>query len=895
MLNSTPLTLEKEVIVRANELIDQGIAFYGEGQFLEAIRVSRQALELLEPTNSPYQRGILLDLIGQSHSQMGDLVVALNYYELSASAFRQAGAIDRVGRVLNTIGASYNEMGQFDTALDVFQQALPLLQQANDSYEQGNVLNNRGYSYFHLGRYYEALDSYQQALVMRDNVQDFGGRIVTQYNIGNVYTALGQYPLAIDLYRQVLDAVVALGDRSSESTILSNIAYAYTREKRYVEAIERYQQALMIAVEIGDRTLEGKIANNLGEAYRYIGQYEQSLTLLERSLQLTRATGDRYFEGRVLDSLGSLKKAQNDIYAALSYYEQALTVSQEIGDSETERLVLHNLGDLWSRQYQTTLAIAFYKQSVNVTEEIRRGLRSLPRDQRESYTETVADTYRQLADLLLQQNRLIEAQQVLELLKVEELREFTGVRATVTAEGVRYTPAEQQVLEAHGSLIAFGRALSACQQARCAELSVLGDRRQALVAEFNELVRSLEAEIRDRKGLDRAFYDPSSLLSRSQAIVKLQPGTVLIYPFVLEDRLWLLWATENTVGKYDVSVTRQQLGEAAVRLRTLLGSPYSNINELKAVSQELYDWLILPLEAELGRNQIQHLVFALDRVTRYLPVAALYDGEQYLVERYTIASVLSAELTNTEVNPPLLPQISNVLAVGVSQAVAGFEALPYVPAELDALVLQDSGDERGLYPGRSFLDQEFTRPNLRDNVYGQRILHIATHAVFESSNYDASYLLLGTGNRFPIREIQDTLPILNDVELVVLSACQTALGAPGQDGLEIPGIAYYFLNNGAKTVMASLWNVNDASTSVLMQEFYSQLAAGTEQERVSKAEALRRAQLRFLRGEIISSGDAERGIVGIRPRVPGNVSESESGDLSHPFYWAPFILIGNGL
>ena len=145
-----------------------------------------------------------------------------------------------------------------------------------------------------------------------------------------------------------------------------------------------------------------------------------------------------------------------------------------------------------------------------------------------------------------------------------------------------------------------------------------------------------------------------------------------------------------------------------------------------------------------------------------------------------------------------------------------------------------------------------------------------------------------------ISSIQD-LQDLGGVRLVVLSACQTALGEPDQDGIEIAGIAYYFLNGGVNTVMASLWSVNDASTQQLMQHLYHNLSQSTAQAPITRAEALRQAQLSLLQGETNGVGNAERAIVRVTPRPGTSPATPASSGLSHPYYWAPFILIGNGL
>jgi CHAT domain-containing protein len=215
---------------------------------------------------------------------------------------------------------------------------------------------------------------------------------------------------------------------------------------------------------------------------------------------------------------------------------------------------------------------------------------------------------------------------------------------------------------------------------------------------------------------------------------------------------------------------------------------------------------------------------------------------------------------------------------------------------LDAIVKQHPSSDRGIYPGQTFLNHAFNLPTLQDNLPGHQILHIATHGQFIPGRPDESFLVLGTGEQLKIPDIR-TLQDLANIHLVVLSACETALGGPDRDGLEIAGISYYFLNAGAKSVMATLWLVNDTSTSLLMQRFYRNLANGTAQHPITKAQALRQAQLSLLRGEHSIATDTDQRGLGVesRPETQPSIVGSTRSNFTHPYYWAPFVLIGNGL
>ena len=698
---------------------------------------------------------------------------------------------------------------------------------SQDRKAEANRLLQQGKQQYSQGQFREALETLQQVLVIAREIGDKTLTDVALNGIGLVYDSLGQYPKALEFYQQALAIVREVGNKAMEGTTLSNIGGVYRDLGEYAKALEFHQQALAIVTAVGNKAGEGIVRGNIARDYYHLGQYPK----------------------------------------ALEFYQQSLAILREVGDKEGEGKALNYIGELLAKQNQLQLAIAFFKQSVNVRETIRQDIRVLPREQQESYTKTVAYTYRALADLLIAQGRILEAQEVLELLKIQELRDYTrNARAGGQTSGIALNATEEQIIKQYGSLIAFGRQVDECKKTSCSQLSQLNQQLQAVTQQYNQTVQALKKPISDRLAQDRAFLNPETLAGRkAKEIVESQPNTILIYPFVLEDKIWLLWASKGGIIKsVEVPVSRRELGQAVLEFRQVMQSPSSSTNEVKAAGKKLYDWLIKPLESELKANKIQNLVFSLDRVTRYIPIGALYDGERYLIENYSVSTILSADLTDLRDRLPPNTQNTPVLALGLSNAVAGFNSLPNVPAELDASVRKKPTDTQGIYPGTEFLNGAFDFATLRDNLLGIKILHIATHGDFVRGRPEDSFLLLGTGEKLTIPQIE-TLQDLSDVHLVVLSACETALGGPDADGLEIAGISYYFLNRGAKAVMASLWQVSDQSTSLLMQNFYSNLANGN----ITKTAALRQAQLSLLQGN--------------------------QRQFTHPYYWSAFILIGNGL
>ncbi|HIK10473.1 MAG TPA: CHAT domain-containing protein [Oscillatoriaceae cyanobacterium M33_DOE_052] len=281
-------------------------------------------------------------------------------------------------------------------------------------------------------------------------------------------------------------------------------------------------------------------------------------------------------------------------------------------------------------------------------------------------------------------------------------------------------------------------------------------------------------------------------------------------------------------------------------------------------ARQLYDWLIAPIEAELQAARVDTLMFSLDAGMRALPLAALHNGEQFLVEKYRLSLIPSVALTDATYVPL---HEGTVLAMGASEFQdAAVSPLPSVPVELETIARY--------WQGNTFLNRAFTVGNVRarQREEGYQILHLATHVQFYPENFRQSYIQF-YDKRLSWNRLQELVWRDKPIELLVLSACETAFADPTQDisGPEL-GMAGLAAQTGAKSVLASLWQVDDGATSLLMREFYWQLSI---QKHTVKAEALRRAQLALLRDRL----RFQRGV--------------EDLDLSHPYYWAAFTLVGS--
>ncbi|MEA5486169.1 MULTISPECIES: CHAT domain-containing protein [Pseudanabaena] len=287
-------------------------------------------------------------------------------------------------------------------------------------------------------------------------------------------------------------------------------------------------------------------------------------------------------------------------------------------------------------------------------------------------------------------------------------------------------------------------------------------------------------------------------------------------------------------------------------------------------SQQLYDWVVRPMESELEKAQVKTLVFVMNGNLRVVPPAAFHDGKRYLIEKYAVTTIPSWQLT--EPNRPDRSQTPQILAMGLSESIEGLSPLPAAKIEVETISSR-------VLVGKNFMNSAFTKDNLRSQTSSQNfgIIHLATHAKFVKQSQEESFIQFW-GDRLQMNQISK-MNLVTD--LLTLSACETAVG----QNLGLAGLA---VDSGAKSVLASLWTVSDAGTAPLMIRFYRGLPTAP-----SKAIALQEAQLAFLRGEVTIKNNQILGIKGF-PNIPFQV-DTRGVDLKHPYYWSSFALIGNWL
>jgi CHAT domain-containing protein/Tfp pilus assembly protein PilF len=926
-------------------LIKCGLDYFALGQPQKALDFYTQALTITRELRDRRTEAAVLSNIGLVYENLGQKQKALDYYNQALPVQREIADHGGEAVTLSNIGSVYSEMGQKQQALDYFNQALPVIHESRDRRAEASVLSNIGLVYDSLGERQKAIEYYDQALQMQRGVGDHYGEATTLTNIGAVYFALGQMQKALDYYSQALPIAQGFGNRRIEAIALGNLGMVYDRLGQKQKSLDYFSQALPIQHEMGSRGSEAKTLNNIGIAFEALGQKQKAAEYFALALPILHDVGDRGGEAITLSNLGGIFSAQGQKQEALVYYAQALAIQRAVGDRRGEGITLCNIGlvnsalgqkpqelsnymaalslakavadpdsqggaDFGLMMYfreekQPEVAILFGLDAVNSFQQMRKDISGLDKELQAGFAKSKSEVYRELAELLVQTDRLAEAEQVLDLLKEQELKEVVrgaGGGGEAKVEPLKLSAAQQGAQNDLAAPEKTAEALTGMSM----EYGVLLAKEKR-TPEEDARVKTLESDIEKGNSDVSAFFkntlyvdlaqkagtqNANAILSKEKSDVSRLQNTLAemgssvigIRLLLGEEHAYAIVVTAHTREKFELKATPAELRSKVLQVRDELRAPSS---DPKPHLAELYSMVVAPFADELkvleqsssaqskSHNRGPTLLWSLDGVMRYLPMAALYDGQHYLLERFNNVLFTPESYGHMSASADSGGAKLRVLAMGLSKSYGGLPALPGVMPELDAVVHDPAVPEsHGPMEGKLLPNDQFTFAALKTELGAGKsfpVVHIASHFVEEAGSDEEPYLMMGgensgdaKGYALTLSKMEDSAISFHGTKLLTLSACSTARGDAAEDGQEMDSLGMIAQQKEAEAVLASLWDVNDASTSKLMSDFYSRWVASPVD---GKAEALREAQIGLLRGK--------------------------SGEYAHPFYWAPFILIGN--
>jgi CHAT domain-containing protein/Tfp pilus assembly protein PilF len=916
----------------ADTLTSAGSVYRDLSQNEKAFEYLGHALAIRREIKDRRGEGNTLINLANAHSRLSQGEKAIGCYKQALKIFRKVKDRGAEGAILNNLGAVYSALSQYEMAIDLFEKALAIKLEVKDRRGEGIARGNIGMACVHLSQYERAIVYLDQALEIAGETKDPYRESIALINLGVAYGGLSQYEKAIGYWERTLAIKRELKDRYGEEKVLSSLGEAYGQLNQVDKAIDYFEQALAIARDIKNRADEGLALNTLGNAYASLNQSEKAIGYLEQALAIARETKDRGGEGLALNNLGEAYANLSQYQKAIGYYEQALAIAREIKDRSGQGSTLLNTGDAlynlgqmdraigyyeqalgisretkdrrheaaelaglmtaWNASGKPRLAIFYGKQAINTTQSVRSDIRGLSQDLQRSFLKGNEKPYHTLAELLIGQGRLAEAEQVLGLLKEEEyfqyIRRDAGQasslnrRADLTPEEAEY---EKHYHEIGDRLMSTGaeRGELLAMKTRTPEQEHRLDKLDRDIVIGNQTFHRFLDDMAQHFSAKPQMSDSIKELRETQAMMEdlhdLPAGTVAIFTLIGEDKFYAILRTPDAQKAYEYPIKAADLNRKVLAFHQVVQDPRLDPRPL---AQELYKILIGGMAEDLRQARAQTLMWSLDGALRYVPLAALYDGGQYLIEQYRVSVMTLA--TNSHIKD--LPS--------ATWKAAGFgatETLPSVSSELAGIITTKPGDG-GVLAGEIELDEQFTQPAMRQMLRKRYpVVHIASHFQFQPGDNAQSFLLLGDGGHLSMAELKTSANLFGGVQLLTLSACNTGMG----DGREVEGFGALAQAQGAKAVIASLWPVADESTSMLMPEFYRIREATPG---ITKLEALRQAQLKLLRGGIrASAGEtADRSLVheAASAQAP-SFTRDPKAPYAHPYFWAPFFLMGNWL
>ena len=806
-----------------NSLVDAGLQAYERGEFVTAIEVWQQALTT--PLSAEDVAIVQSNLaaayqaIGQPERAALAWGSAISYYEA------QPDSDLVVAQLLIEQAQAFDTLGQHQRAIEILERAIPLADRASDAATLAAVNGALGNAQWAAGDYEKAIQAHRASLEIARETENVLFSAIAYNNLGNVYES------QVQRFQYQLSVAEAEGEIADAERFQSNLTRAIA------SAIDSAQRSVAVSQKIGG-IVEARALLNLNRILALRRDNPDDATLSRANLAEIEANRDRAIalldrEPASRNKAFALINAATDENNRLDAQRQALilrdavSVSREIGDRRAESFALGSLGSVYERNRAYDEAMALTQQAQIAAQEVD-ATDSLYRWQWQAGRIRLA-----IGD----NSGAIESYRA-------AIHSLQSIRGDIVAANKDIQFDFRDTVEpVYRELIS--QLLSA---------EVEPAQKQANLREVLEVLELLKiAELQNFFGDDCVDVAQSIVEADGQLTDR---NAAAVYSIILGDRTELIVRlADGSLLQRTVNLSQTELETQVDEFRRLLEK--RGTNEYLTYSQSLYRSLFEPIATALKAADPQTLVFIQDGVLRKIPMAALHNGSRFLIEDYAIATTPSLQLTSQS---DLKKDEINALILGLTVARPPFAAL--------AGVAEETQDVYNRLGGEVLLDREFTLENfeaeLGNDAYS--IVHMATHGRFGVDSdttfllaYDDKITIDTIDTLLRSRTVRSGSARLQPIELLTLSACQTAAG----DNRAALGIAGVAVRAGAKSALASLWFINDASTVALIDTFYTELS----KPGVTKAQALQRAQI-----EAINDYAYE-----------------------HPAVWSPFIMIGNWL
>ena len=855
-----------------------------------------------------------LNNIGLARYVSGDMKNALNLFHEALSIWETA--CDRQGqaKAINNIGYVHSDLGDIQKALEFFNRAIRLWQATANVRGQALSLTAIGTVYSWLGEKQEALYSHKHALQLFKTLGDRSGEAATLNGLGYVHDDLGDKHKALHYYNQALQIYRSVGNRDYAAITMGYVGRIYHSFGERRKALEYHEQKLIISRNLGDRRMEAYTLKDIGSVFDGAGDNRKALDYYGGALSISRSTGDRRCQAYTLVNMGYIYDKEGSKKEALNLYNEALGLFRAAEDRRGVTLALHNVARVKRDLGDLPEALATVKGLLETIESLRTKV--ISPELRASYFASVHQSYELYIDLLMlmskqglagelnaaafEASERARARSFLELLTESNL----NIREGVDSDLLQRERALQQLLNAKSER----------------QIRLLGNKQSSEdAAALRDEITNLTNDYREVKAQIRATSPHYAALTQPQpfslSVIQNQilDADTMLLEYLLGDERSYLWAvTQNSITGYELP-RRTELEAMAKRLYDLLTSS-SRFESSKGARKNLADKQYAAVAANLSRMLLgpvatqlstKRLVIVAEGILQLVPFAALPepglkaedigDASPLLIKHevltlpsISVLGVLRGELEGRQPAPgqvvvladPVFDTDDSRVTVNRKPPPSRSRTRSRNPGETwssgEKLVFQrlpfarqEATDIASLVPEgerRLVLDFEADRAFATSAQMGRyRIVHFATHALINDLHPELSGIVLSRVNRQGnprdgFLRLHDVYNLKLPAELVVLSACETALGREIR-GEGLIGLTRGFMYAGAARVLASLWKVDDRASAELMKHFYQGMLGP---ERLRPAAALQAAQIKMRSHERWKS----------------------------PYYWAGFVLQG---
>jgi CHAT domain-containing protein len=805
---------------------------------------------------------------GHSKFAQGRFAEAITHWQQAATIYRQQGDRLQEAILLANLAMAYRELGQWQEATSAVTTSLELaksLQPVTVDVQRAiaQALDTNGSVAFTKGENEEALQSWQEAQILHQQLNDHALYIRNTINQAQVYQRLGLFIRAHQMIELANQSIIQQPDSLLKAELLHHIGNILLAIGDHIKAEPYLKQSLQILVKQEDspviRTLKSGILLDLGHLARtqskdrdtlstalafYTKAVEIAFYPIDRvnaQLSLSEvlmATNQQAELNRLLKqmqpNIDLLPLSRNGIENLIRYAE--ILGKQEKREAAVLLLAkaiaqAKTLGDKRTHIYALGTLGHLYEQNQQFADAIALTRQAIILAQTNNTDDLTYQWHWQLARLLKAIGKDDEAL-VSYSQAVEVLKSIQGdLASAATNAKFSFQESVEPLYREYVSLL----------------LETSGSDNQEKLKQAQSVIESLKvAELVN-------FFRSDCLKTQANDVTKIDQTAAIVYVITLSDRLEVLLNLPNgKVKRYTKVIAASKVESNVIDFQSSLRDPSSD--DYLESSQSIYNWIIHPIKTDLEQGKIQTLVIVSDGVLRNIPFAALHDGKQFLIENYNLASSPGLQLLDSK---PIAKKQITALLVGLTESRFTFSPLPAVRQELESIQKKVGGTSTNL-----LLNATFTSQNLQNSIQALSfpIVHIATHGQFSSKAADT--FIVAWDRKVNIEQLNGILRSrerseADPLELLILSACQTASGDK-RSALGLAGIA---VRAGARSTIGSLWQISDDATAVLMSDLYAKLA----DRNVTRAEALRSSQLTLLK----------------------------SDKFSHPYYWSPFILLGN--